>query len=431
MKFYYAGDNRNRSNWGCRATSMALGALILECGSIVGTSMGSETASFSCRPTPFGGVFPARFARIVSRLSPSKLRSRLTALLEWTGTHFDFIEEDPSASVERFLSIKNSYWWLAQLYAELNDADALVINGEGSMIFATPPRRDALFFLFLIELATRLGKKTYYINAMVSDCPRSGRNLNTTTIASRVLKQCTAISTRDPDSLDLLHQLGVANNSHFIPDALFTWSIQTAAIAPSLTYSSRILEPFGDEEFRHLPSLDLNEPYLCLGGSSSAAWTQREAIDAYKRLASHLLGIGLPLLVVPTCDGDRFLTKVAEGLGLPMIHSRVPIRLGAAVLAKAAAFVSGRFHPSILASGGGTPCILMGSNSHKCLSLQRLLDFDSVAEFPALPDETACREIVAATRSTLARGESLRLRIAGIAAKRALEAETIKGLLLS
>ena len=56
----------------------------------------------------------------------------------------------------------------------------------------------------------------------------------------------------------------------------------------------------------------------------------------------------------------------------------VALRLivGGAVLAHARLFISGRYHPSILASLGGTPCIFLATHAHKMGSLSRLLKYD-------------------------------------------------------
>ena len=54
------------------------------------------------------------------------------------------------------------------------------------------------------------------------------------------------------------------------------------------------------------------------------------------------------------------------------LRVEVPILLGATVLANSKLFVSGRYHPSIMASLGGTPCIFLGSNSHKNTVVSKL-----------------------------------------------------------
>jgi hypothetical protein len=50
-----------------------------------------------------------------------------------------------------------------------------------------------------------------------------------------------------------------------------------------------------------------------------------------------------------------------------------------------------KYHPSILASLGGTPYIFLGSHAHKMFSLQEVLEYDIPKEFSAHrgPDDVA------------------------------------------
>ena len=75
------------------------------------------------------------------------------------------------------------------------------------------------------------------------------------------------------------------------------------------------------------------------------------------------------------------------------------------VLAHARLFISGRYHPSIFASLGGTPCIFLGSHAHKMGSLSRVLEYDVHRQFNAFPDDAEIAEIVSTARSTLIRAK--------------------------
>ena len=71
-----------------------------------------------------------------------------------------------------------------------------------------------------------------------------------------------------------------------------------------------------------------------------------------------------------------------------------PILAAAKILSNARVYVSGRYHPAIMASLGVTPCIFMGSNSHKTLSLQELMNYEIVKEYCAIPTNEDIIEIV-------------------------------------
>ena len=95
-----------------------------------------------------------------------------------------------------------------------------------------------------------------------------------------------------------------------------------------------------------------------------------------------------------------------------------------AILANAMLFVSGRYHPSILASLGGTPCIFLGSSAHKMHSLQKLLEYEYIREFPVHPSNKEMDEMLELAKSHLNHGEALRNKISATAGK--LYAEAIR-----
>lgn len=405
----YAGENRNRENWGCRATSIALGDLINQVGTISACVNGKEIGPWSMTPVPFSGKMPAKVFRHLKGIlgGPRTLR-----LSEFLNIPNDFIRSSPTQSVEAFLKIRLRFPHLNTIYNSVLEADCIVINGEGSYIFTTPPRRDSQFFNFLIELGTKLGKKVFLLNAMFSDCPRSLRNQEELSLTLAQLEKCSLVTVRDKVSLAFLREVYSSNNLRFFPDALFTWSSSMESLKQSVLGDIQRFEAFGTEAFNLNLSFSLSDPYIVLSGSSSAAWDPLTAQASYSSLATKLQETGYPLLIVPTCGGDWFLKKVACDLKIPFLPVDTPIRIGAAILAKAQVFVSGRFHPSIMASCGGTPCVFLGSNSHKTLSLQQLLEYDNPREFPALPDENDCEDILAATKEAFETRSRNRIQLA-------------------
>ena len=94
-----------------------------------------------------------------------------------------------------------------------------------------------------------------------------------------------------------------------------------------------------------------------------------------------------------------------------MIPLDTPILAAAKILANARVLISGRYHPSILASLGGTPCVFMSSNSHKTKSIQELLEYENCVEFSVLPDKEEREKIIQLAEKKLALGEGLRTKI--------------------
>lgn len=99
------------------------------------------------------------------------------------------------------------------------------------------------------------------------------------------------------------------------------------------------------------------------------------------------------------------------------------------ILANARAFVSGRYHPAILASLGGTPCVFMASNSHKTKSLQELLKYENVVEYPVLPSDEEIMSIVQDTSIVIQGGDETRDKIRNRAKELCDNAQTISELI--
>ena len=135
----------------------------------------------------------------------------------------DFIAEDPAVSIDNLLAHKHRHPALARIYDQAVDADLLVLDGDGDIIFSTPPRRSTLFLLAMIELGIRLKKPVFLVNSMISDCPLTGRNNTTLAAAKRLFPQCRAVALRDPESLEYVQKEMPEANSSLIPDSLFAW----------------------------------------------------------------------------------------------------------------------------------------------------------------------------------------------------------------
>ena len=119
---------------------------------------------------------------------------------------------------------------------------------------------------------------------------------------------------------------------------------------------------------------------------------------------------------------DSFLRQVAREKNVGIVPADAPILMCGAVLAHARLFISGRYHPSIFASLGGTPCIFLGSHAHKMGSLSRVLEYDVEREFNAFPDDADVAEIMLLAKQYLDSGETLRTRIRQVAKARSDEA---------
>lgn len=251
---------------------------------------------------------------------------------------------------------------------------------------------DSIFYLMFVYWALRLGRRVFMVNAMFSDCPRSPRCQATVTAAAQLLGRSAAVCARDPRSRIYAERVLGLRQCICIPDALFTWLDKVEMQWTPL--NSRLLASFGGEDDAALQGCDLRGGYVCLSASSSAAWRPQQAVVAYAALIRQLRRrLGVPLLVVQTCGGESFLRESARAGGGVFVDARLPIMQGLNLLAHARLYISGRWHPGIMAALGGTPCIFMRANSHKCRALQEQLGSAEPMEFPDIPDQAAISAI--------------------------------------
>jgi polysaccharide pyruvyl transferase WcaK-like protein len=126
---------------------------------------------------------------------------------------------------------------------------------------------------------------------------------------------------------------------------------------------------------------------------------------------------------------DAFLREVARRTGVGFVPANAPIVSCGAILAHARLFISGRYHPSILASLGGTPCIFLGSQAHKMGSLSRVLEYEVHQQFNVFPGDADIAAILNAARHYLEQGEGMRERIRRVAKVRSEEALSLPAFL--
>ena len=142
LKLFFVGDNRANVNWG-RAASIALGQLLSGPFEITGRVTG-DFFDLSAAEVGYVGTFmPPRYYRLFRYLLLRRRRRPVSwyIKLEQLFGAKDFIAEDPAISVDNLLAHKHRYPALARIYDQAAEADLLVLDGDGDIIFSTPPRR--------------------------------------------------------------------------------------------------------------------------------------------------------------------------------------------------------------------------------------------------------------------------------------------------
>jgi polysaccharide pyruvyl transferase WcaK-like protein len=429
LKVFFAGDNRNSVNWG-RAASIALLQLLSASFDITGRVSG-DMFDLSTAEAGFVGTFaPPKYYRQFRYLLLRRWRRpiRWYINLERLFGARDFITEDPAVSIDNLLAHRHRHPALARIYEQAAQADLLVLDGDGDIIFSTPPRRQTLFLLAMIELGIRLRKPVFLVNSMISDCPLTGRNKTTLAAAARLISQCRAVALRDPDSLEYVQKEMPEAKVSLIPDSLFAWFslYESSSSHPPLNGDFLLSHPERDE---YWGKLDFSEPYICIGGGALGGSQPDKAVRCYARLVDAVSQLGYRVYLTENDSPDSFLQRVAREKNLGLVSVDAPILMCGAVLAHARLFISGRYHPSIFASLGGAPCIFLASHAHKMGSLSRVLEYDLHRQFNAFPDDTEIAEIVTIARRYLQQGDPLRARIRRVAKLRSDEATELPAFL--
>jgi Polysaccharide pyruvyl transferase len=425
----FVGDNRAGANWG-RGASLALRQLLQETFEITGCISGEQFVLDIADAGYVGTLMPARYYSLF-RHSLRRRRRRPFAwyvrLEEWCGAK-DFIADDPTVSVDRLLASKHRYPALARIFDEARAADVVVLDGDGDIILSTPPRRQTLFLLAMMELGVRLGKPVFLVNSMISDCSTTGRNEATLGAARRLFAHCAAVAMRDSESLEYVQREMPDARSTLIPDSLFTWFPAYVREGSYPPLNGNFLLPFPEDPIL-FGKLDFSEPYICIGGGALAGTDPERATICYGRLVDAIRELGYGVCLTENDVSDGFLRRVAHEKSVGLVPVNAPIMHCGSVLAHARLFISGRYHPSILASLGGTPCVFLGTHAHKMSSLSRLLEYEFNQEFPAFPEAADTAGIVDLAREYLGQGETLRRSILKVARKRYEEAMSLPAFL--
>jgi polysaccharide pyruvyl transferase WcaK-like protein len=425
MKVFFVGDNRTTVNWG-RGASIALGELLSNSFQIAGRVTGDFFDLSTTAAAYVGGFMPARHYGLFQYLLLRKGRWPFVwyiKLEELLGAR-DFIAENPAVSIDNLMAHKHRHSALARIYDQAAESDMVVLDGDGDIIFSTPPRRQTLFLLAMIELGIRLKKPVFLVNSMISDCPLTGRNDTTLAAARKLLVQCRAVSLRDHESLGYVQREMPETNASFIPDSLFSWFSHYANGNSHPPFNGDFLLPHPEKD-EYWGKLDFSRPYICIGGGALAASNPDRSVQCYARLVDAIKQLGYCVYLTENDLPDSFLQRVAREKDVGIVPANAPIHLCGAVLAHARLFISGRYHPSIFASLGGTPCIFLGSHAHKMGSLSGVLKYEDQRQFSGFPSDADVAEIVSMAREYLDQGETLRAQIRQVAKLRCDESSQL------
>lgn len=396
--YLYFNNLRELPNYGCRTTGNALEKLLNARNNIARFDAMESVNNcgwdaYARGPLKHNGIVPHSiydYAWTWRKTLPSLFKI-ISKIDKFSGGEHDYISKNPKQSILNYRRFSRTTPRLNSLEAQMEESDGIIINGEGTLIFGNPTLRDALYILFIMALAIEKNKPVFLLNAMISPCPYNGEDKELVDYATTILKQCKVIAVREASSFNYIATKIGKNNLEIIPDALFTWGQDIRNAASLVKKDPRICESFPPKEDFLFTSLD--SPYICISGSSSA-WRYKNIQTQFEKLVNEVKKLGHPVFLVETCDGDFFTETTAKACGVKFIAKSTPAMAAAGILSNALVYITGRYHPSIMASASGTPCVFLTSNSHKTSSIQNLLGYEQVREYPVCPSDSEIKEII-------------------------------------
>lgn len=420
MNTLLVGDNHTYLNWGARGGSLALHQLLAKIFKINEIVYGrdfiflNDKVGFVNTILPYNVIY---FLQVKKKIGAFQTILKVEKLL---GAR-DWLNEDPEISCDNLFRYKNKNPGLGELFRKINNVDLIIINGEGDLVFSNPPTREVLYILAIMAIAIRLKKKIILLNSMLSDSPLDGKGRSTVERMYSYLKQCDAIMVRDYVSYNFIRDNMPDIGCKVFPDSLFYWY-------PKFKHERTLLPADGDsiipvtEDIELFGKYDFNKPYICIAGTSLAKPLGGENLVPYfVKLVERIKKTGLRIYLVQAAPTDDFLNTVAEKTGLSTIPVTTQVILAGAILANAKVLISGRFHPAIFSSLGGTPTVCLAANSHKMASIQETLEYETIREFSAMPSDGDIEEIGKMVDNFIEQGVEIRNKIKSTARKRYYE----------
>jgi polysaccharide pyruvyl transferase WcaK-like protein len=299
----------------------------------------------------------------------------------------DPIPHDVEDLDKYYWEIVNSDYFSAEREL-LQWCDVVVINGEGNIVNPRPGetsyRRSARYLLALGLAAKKIYKKPVHICNHTVD-PRHPQ-------AERLIKElyplADSVAIREKISLGTLKDLGIDTGTRIVPDAL---------------YALNTHPKYGKGESR----IKKRVPYICLGDSSGLPYVPWQIEETYRVMIRKLKKeFSLPVLLVDggsTVSHKLVAAARAEKVKLvhPMATSWVELKNH---FTNSLVYISGRWHPSIMALMEDVPCALWGSDSHKTKALSDELG-DSQSYLPLAELDENIESIVRQTAMLIDEGE--------------------------
>lgn len=420
-RVFLVGDTSNRTNWGCRATSLALKSMIARHGRIEGSlDIRATQAGIRKRFSNRAGFALER--TLVGRCKEGDEGWKLHAERFFSGA-VQFLGVT-IGSLERLSDELAAGRILPTIADRIRGADVVLINGEGSFMGRRVSGRVEMLVGYCA--ATRFGKPVALVNH-TADL----RDPVMAALGKKVYPVFQDVCVREHFSLRLVEEFLPRGKARLCPDAVFSLVPDSGEEWVRSVSRPNYYGIYPDS----MAAFDPSRPYLCVGGSSLYAAKKRPGFPfeaAYEQLVRALAELAPVVVTASSHPDDFFLQPLARRLGLPYLGLSVPTYQALDVLANASVYVGGRWHPKIMALTGGTPVVAFSANSDfKSRGILELAGLEQES-IPAYEIRENCGTLKAIAARYIEQGETLRAalrtRVSELGARALSNVELLKSL---
>lgn len=278
--------------------------------------------------------------------------------------------------------------------------DIVVINGEGSIYDTQRKGRMMLFFAYMA--VKHFARKCILVN-------------HTADIHDPVMEEMVANVYPLLDDVVFREPLSYSACSSYLQDDSNALAADAAFTYCPISRESLMNVALRDGYFSVWPDsakgFDPSKPYICVGGSSIYLRPDRpqyNPVPAFVDLCKQLNDKIAPVVLTAPCSIDeKIFRPVAQQLNLPLIGLHTPTQQAVDILGNASIYISGRWHPSILALTGGTPIVTLTANTYKTQALVKQIGLDATT-FDALNLHRVIDNIINLSSDYIDQGHELR-----------------------
>lgn len=366
MNVLFVNDSSSSSNWGDRAAAVSLMQMVAASGGAISHAITEEELRqgvfvehphYDAVPTTSRlqaagrQLLPPLAKELIRRKAKNVGLSRAYRLIPRKWEEFA-----PKAK----LVLQQSAAGWPRMLTRIEESDLIVIHGNGAMIgHGTVPCMQ-LFIAYIAKSYFR--KPVIIVNHSVDFEDPVLRKMS-----QELYPLFDDVVFRDPISLDRCKNLC---EGRYAADSAFWFRPAPRddwfRIADRLTYF---------DVWPDTARLDIEAPYLCLGGSSvfSNECSTSYIVEEYVSLIEHLKTIysGQIVLTVSGLTELEIFRPLSFRLGLPLISPIIPVQQAVDLVGHADAYMGGRWHTAIFALSGGVPVVPFSAKQSKMTALMQ------------------------------------------------------------